>query len=78
MFASEDESDSESLESESLDELSFLFFFFFTTFFCFFAFFDLDLDLLYFSSSLSESSLSSFFTFSLLSFSFQPRCQNRH
>merc|ERR1719150_3386881 len=34
MFASEDESESESLlESESLDELSFFFFFFFDTFF---------------------------------------------
>merc|ERR1719447_2076873 len=65
MFASEDESDSESLESESLDELSFFFFFFFTTFFCFFAFFDFDLDLLFFSSSLSDSSLSSFLTFFL-------------
>merc|ERR1719447_2543778 len=54
MFASEDESDSESLESESLDELSFFFFF---------AFFDFDLDLLFFSSSLSDSSLSSFLTF---------------
>merc|ERR1719239_814808 len=49
MLASDDESDSESLESESLDELSFFFFFFFTTFFCFFAF-------LFFSASLSESS----------------------
>merc|ERR1719239_685563 len=62
MLASDDESDSESLESESLDELSFFFFFLFTTFFCFFAFLDLDLDLLFLSSSLSESSLSSFFT----------------
>merc|ERR1719341_283635 len=61
MLASDDESDSESLESESLDELSFFFFFFFTTFFCFFAFLDLDFDLLFLSSSLSESSLSSFF-----------------
>merc|ERR1712055_1182503 len=56
MLASDDESDSESLESESLDELSFFFFFLFTTFFCFFAFLDLDLDLLFLSSSLSESS----------------------
>merc|ERR1719397_1148378 len=71
MLASDDESDSESLESESLDELSFFFFFLFTTFFCFFAFLDLDLDLLFLSSSLSESSLSSFFTlfFAFLFFS---------
>merc|ERR1719206_299922 len=40
MFASEEESESESLlASESLDELSFFFFFFFDTFFCFLAFF---------------------------------------
>merc|ERR1719397_1751032 len=63
MLASDDESDSESLESESLDELS--------SFFCFLAFLDLDLDLLFLSSSLSESSLSSFFTlfFAFLFFS---------
>merc|ERR1719471_1652111 len=60
MFASEEESESESLlESESLDELSFFFFFFFDTFFCFLAFFAF----FFLSSSLSESSLSSFLDF---------------
>merc|ERR1719225_54314 len=47
IFASEEESESESLlESESLDELSFFFFFFFDTFFCFLAFFRLFLFIL--------------------------------
>merc|ERR1719471_2042250 len=47
MFASEEESESESLhESESLDELSFFFFFFFDTFFCFLGFFRLFLFIL--------------------------------
>merc|ERR1719471_2805620 len=60
MFASEEESESEALlESESLDELSFFFFFFFDTFFCFLAFFAF----FFLSSSLSESSLSSFLDF---------------
>merc|ERR1719447_2533488 len=60
MFASEEESESESLlESESLDELSLFFFFFFDTFFCFLAFFAF----FFLSSSLSESSLSSFLDF---------------
>merc|ERR1719486_1125422 len=60
IFASEEELESESLlESDSLDELSFFFFFFFDTFFCFLAFFAF----FFLSSSLSESSLSSFLDF---------------
>merc|ERR1719486_257459 len=67
MFASEEESESESLlESESLDELSFFFFFLFDTFFCFLAFFAF----FFLSSSLSESSLSSFLDFFFVFFFF--------